>query len=494
MPPFNYSARGRPRVNSAPQWFSPLIGPVWARHPGDVTSSTQRQQWWAIAQSGMDTQWTHATTQIAGTYPLLGGNSPQDAGHMGYYDGPLNHWAVAAMLGEGAAGTYKVRGDQIADQYVTYVNATTPGVHQIFPETVLAWYLMTGDSRATTIMGRFNKYWNGFSANQFPDAFRWLGGLSYGSTYGAVTVNGVNASGATTVSLHKVTNAGSVTAGDVIQIGSGPAAGQYTVTANATLVVGNTSVSISPGLLGATTGGEVVTRPSTLFTEGRIVGRYILAALALHKSGVTGSQSVAQGAYSRTYSSPLAVAQDYAAAAIEKQTARGDWNMGSTMHGAQYNFHAAIMVDAMWKLHLYAPDQALVDCIQRVCTYLKTYMFNTGWPYTGVNPFFGQGIVDYSLDSANAAFTVPFSATPVGAGGVGMNIDLGNLFAPMFYRTGDAAFARQLLGTTTPNAYGTSQAKYGHMATPATTFQAAGGLTQAKQMNEFLFQAWEYMP
>lgn len=82
-------------------------------------------------------------------------------------------------------------------------------------------------------------------------------------TAGAATVNGVNASGATTLSVAKATNATNLIEGDLIQIASGPAAGQYVVTAAVTLAVGNTNVSIYPGLRGATAGGETITKTNT---------------------------------------------------------------------------------------------------------------------------------------------------------------------------------------------------------------------------------------
>jgi hypothetical protein len=78
-------------------------------------------------------------------------------------------------------------------------------------------------------------------------------------TAGAATVNGVNAAGATTVSIAKATNAAPLVEGDVITIATGPAAGDYVVQTAVSLIVGNTSVSIYPALRGATAGGEVVT-------------------------------------------------------------------------------------------------------------------------------------------------------------------------------------------------------------------------------------------
>lgn len=77
-------------------------------------------------------------------------------------------------------------------------------------------------------------------------------------TAGALTVNGVNAAGATSVSLAKATNAAPLKKGNTITIATGPGAGIYRVTADTTLIVGNTAVPITPGLRGATAGGEVV--------------------------------------------------------------------------------------------------------------------------------------------------------------------------------------------------------------------------------------------
>lgn len=76
-------------------------------------------------------------------------------------------------------------------------------------------------------------------------------------TAGAATVNGVNALGATTVSIAKATNTSPLIVGDILTIANQPTT--YVVTANVTLAVGNTNVSISPALKAATVGGEAVT-------------------------------------------------------------------------------------------------------------------------------------------------------------------------------------------------------------------------------------------
>lgn len=82
---------------------------------------------------------------------------------------------------------------------------------------------------------------------------------------GAATANGAQAIGVGstdggrtgTLSIAKATNAGALIAGDIITIAGDTQT--YTVLANATLIVGNTSVQISPALQKATAGGEVIT-------------------------------------------------------------------------------------------------------------------------------------------------------------------------------------------------------------------------------------------
>lgn len=92
---------------------------------------------------------------------------------------------------------------------------------------------------------------------------RVLSNVSTALTAGALTVNGVNAAGSATVSLAKATNAAPLKAGNTITIATGPAAGIYRVTADTTLIVGNTSVPVTPVLRGATAGAEVVTLLAT---------------------------------------------------------------------------------------------------------------------------------------------------------------------------------------------------------------------------------------
>jgi len=76
-------------------------------------------------------------------------------------------------------------------------------------------------------------------------------------TSGACTANGVNAVGAKVVSIAKATNASPLVKGDIISFAG--SSQTYVVTAATTLAVGNTSVSIYPGLAVATAGGETVT-------------------------------------------------------------------------------------------------------------------------------------------------------------------------------------------------------------------------------------------
>jgi hypothetical protein len=76
---------------------------------------------------------------------------------------------------------------------------------------------------------------------------------------GAASVNGVNAAGSFTVSIAKLTNPSDLVKGDLIQIATGPAAGTYSVAADVSLIVGNTTVTLTTPLKGATAGGEAVT-------------------------------------------------------------------------------------------------------------------------------------------------------------------------------------------------------------------------------------------
>jgi hypothetical protein len=89
--------------------------------------------------------------------------------------------------------------------------------------------------------------------------------VSTALTAGAATANGAQAvnAGSTdggrtgTVSIAKATNASPLVAGDIISFAGDP--NTYVVTANTNLIVGNTTVPISPALQVAKTGGEAVT-------------------------------------------------------------------------------------------------------------------------------------------------------------------------------------------------------------------------------------------
>ncbi len=89
--------------------------------------------------------------------------------------------------------------------------------------------------------------------------------VSPAASAGAITVNGVNALAASTISIAKATNATNLIVGDIITIAHASPIGtrSYVVTANVTLSVGNTNVGIYPKLPVATAGGEVVTKVNT---------------------------------------------------------------------------------------------------------------------------------------------------------------------------------------------------------------------------------------
>lgn len=89
---------------------------------------------------------------------------------------------------------------------------------------------------------------------------------------GACTVNGVNAAGSYTVSIAKLTNPSNLVAGDIITFGGR----SYAVAANVTLIVGNTTVTLTSPLRAATAGGETVT---LLATQNRV-------NLAFHRDAI----------------------------------------------------------------------------------------------------------------------------------------------------------------------------------------------------------------
>jgi hypothetical protein len=75
-------------------------------------------------------------------------------------------------------------------------------------------------------------------------------------TAGAATVNGAHSAGAKTVSIAKATNTSPLVKGDIITFAGDTQT--YVVTADVTLAVGNTNVSIEPGLATAKSGGEAM--------------------------------------------------------------------------------------------------------------------------------------------------------------------------------------------------------------------------------------------
>jgi hypothetical protein len=74
---------------------------------------------------------------------------------------------------------------------------------------------------------------------------------------GAATVNGVAALGAYTISIAKATNASPLVAGDILTFAGDSQT--YTVVADVTLAVGNTTVTVLPAVKVAKVGGEAVT-------------------------------------------------------------------------------------------------------------------------------------------------------------------------------------------------------------------------------------------
>lgn len=108
-------------------------------------------------------------------------------------------------------------------------------------------------------------------------------------TAGAVTVNGVNALGALVVSIAKITNTSPLVKGDIITISGN----DYVVTADTTLIIGNTAVPIAPGLKAATAGGEAVTLKAThVVNLGYDPGAFALVARPLANDQIEGAPTL----------------------------------------------------------------------------------------------------------------------------------------------------------------------------------------------------------
>ncbi len=80
---------------------------------------------------------------------------------------------------------------------------------------------------------------------------------------GAVTVNGVNAKGATAISVNKATNPTNLKEGDSIVIAHAEGPRAYAVAEAVTLIVGNTTVQLVSGLEFQTVGGEAITQTAS---------------------------------------------------------------------------------------------------------------------------------------------------------------------------------------------------------------------------------------
>jgi hypothetical protein len=136
------------------------------------------------------------------------------------------------------------------------------GTAQADLQVLLAPFTMTGNDQSALRNGTLGRVAGlEFFANQNTPTNNGSSPFSAG----AVTVNGVNAinAGTTdfgktgTVSIAKITNAHNLLAGDIITIAGDTQ--QYVVTADTTLIIGNTTVPIAPALQKATVGAEAVT-------------------------------------------------------------------------------------------------------------------------------------------------------------------------------------------------------------------------------------------
>lgn len=179
---------------------------------------------------------------------------------------------IPYMVGTAGTTPFAVNATTGLNDMSVYVNARKALNQRDVPKDNRV-AIVDSDAAGNLLQGRqfIDASWRGDTGGILQGAIgfklgaNWLEGdhvpvnTSTALTAGALTVNGVNASGATSVSLAKATNAAPLLKGNTITIATGPAAGKYRVTADTTLIVGNTNVPITPGLFGATAGGEAVT-------------------------------------------------------------------------------------------------------------------------------------------------------------------------------------------------------------------------------------------
>jgi hypothetical protein len=189
-------------------------------------------------------------------------------------------WSKAIMTPymNGTAGTtpFPVNSTNGMNDMAAFINARKALNQRNAPDDPRI-AVINGDAAGNLLNGRqfIDASWRGdtggiingaigfkFGAN-WAESNRVVTNSSTPLTAGALTVNGVNAAGSASVSLAKATNGAPLLLGNTIVIATGPAAGNYRVTVDTTLIVGNTAVPITPVLRGATAGGEAVSLVAT---------------------------------------------------------------------------------------------------------------------------------------------------------------------------------------------------------------------------------------
>lgn len=420
-------------ASSPTHWYDPLIGMTTglAVNPGNVSSSQQRIDW-ATLIDGVQASyysWGFSNGGAFGAPSNTGWWADfnfASGGSLMYYEGAVNRWMYSIMKGEGSGGTIKGEADAMARNYRDHVTAALAAGPSGYPQ-LLAW---------------------------FPESLLGLV-LLYNDTAALNVLLGLE--------------------GKFIQLSGYYPDGQCK----------NTEFATDPTL------------PSPLKGfEGRLMARLCIGALCCYKASPTAKPpKIAIGVYAKQYATWLDVAVAYCDNYLTQIRPTGEINMGgntanpqNSWNGGQGNFHAALVADAYWKVYQVTGTAAYLTAMTKIAGFLKSKQYSRLTPYTGNYPNTGDGMiyesrssVGFTATTLGNAFDVTQAGSPLG------QANLGGFFASLFARTGDTAFAQQLIGTTSANAYGTAQAKYGLLGTHFDPINVGNNpATQEKSLNEAL--------
>lgn len=142
------------------QWYDAIVGldKVIMVHPGNLVSSAQRVDIGTMLTREATRDYNFVTANYGQWWSTKGsptGNLNQ-GGAKQYYDGMIVMLMASIMSGESAGGTFYNQAVAIGQDYRDFLatTGTTPGFHWVFPETLLALWLMFGDTVAKAQLNR----------------------------------------------------------------------------------------------------------------------------------------------------------------------------------------------------------------------------------------------------------------------------------------------------------------------------------------------------